>query len=142
MDKSTGLFRKGIFVMLTLIVVLVVAFFLYFSLFMLFERTLKGNYTFVPTLRAGYGILWLLGALLLDQTKIREWMKAGIFSGGIEIFMITMGVLFYENVTLEILLILLTFLLSIIYLVYRKKEVVYYYGVFIVLLFVGFYLWN
>jgi hypothetical protein len=142
MSKSTGLFRKGIFVTLTVVVVLVVAFFLYFSLFMLFERTLKGNYAFVPTLRAGYGIIWLVGALLLDQTKIREWMKAGIFSGGVGIFMITMGVLFYENLTLEIALILLTFLLSIIYLVYRKKEVFYYYGVFIVLSAVGFYLWN
>ncbi|HSR03810.1 MAG TPA: hypothetical protein VLM88_04405 [Proteiniclasticum sp.] len=142
MSKSTGLIRKGIFVTLTALIVMVVAFFVYFVLFMLFERTLQGNYAFVPKLRAGYGILWLLGAFLLDQTKFKEWLKAGIFAGGISIFMITMGVVFYENLTLEIVLILLTFVLSVIYLIYRKKELFYYYGVFIALSAAGFYLWN
>jgi len=48
----------------------------------------------------------------------------GVFGGGISIFMIMMGVVFYENLTLEIVLILLTFVLSVIYLVYRKKRII------------------
>jgi len=142
MSKSTGLNRKWIFVTLTALIAMVVAFFLYFMLFMFLGRTLQGNYTFVPNLRIGYGILWLLGAFLLDQTKLTEWLKAGIFAGGIAVFMITMGVVFYENLTLEIVLILMTFALSVIYLVYRKRELFYYYGVFIALSTAGFYLWN
>jgi len=79
MSKSTGLFRKGIFVTLTALIVMVVDFFVYFVLFMFFERTLQGEYAFVPKLRAGYGILWLLGAFLLDQTKFKEWLESGCF---------------------------------------------------------------
>jgi len=109
---------------------------------MFLERILQGNYTFVPKLRAGYGILWLLGTFLLDQSKLREWLKAGVLAGGIAVFMITMGVVFYENLTLEIVVILMTFALSVIYFVYRKKELFYYYGVFIALSAAGFYLWN
>ena len=142
MSKSTRLIRKWILVTLTALIVMVVAFVLYFVLFMFLEKILQGNYAFVPKLRVGYGILWLLGAFLMDQTKLKEWLKAGIFAGGIAVFMITMGVVFYENLTLEIVLILMTFALSVIYLVYRKRELFYYYGVFIALSAAGFYLWN
>lgn len=83
MSKSTGSIREGFLVTLTVMIVMVVAFFLYFMMFGIIERSIQDNYAFVPKLRAGYGFVWLLGVFYWIRQNFRIGLKQVFFQVGL-----------------------------------------------------------
>ena len=130
MSKSGHPLRSVLLVTVSVLGILVLAFALYFLLFMLIERVVgRGEYNFVSMLRGGFGIVFLLAGVLVERTHFPLWFKAAFLATAVAVFSITMSILLYETPILSMGAIIVAGISALIYLVLRKKEWVYYYGI-------------
>ena len=99
MNKKSEIIKEGVLVTLGSLVALVVAFALYFLIFMFFENMANqdGSYTFVSPVRVGYGVVWIVFCLIIFRTRIPEWLKASILAGSLTTLMSGIGVQSYET---------------------------------------------
>lgn len=108
MHKRSAAVRDGIIAAAGSLLAMAAAFALYFLIFMLFESFLNrdSSYSWVPLLRAGYGVLWIVTCLILYRTKIPEQLKACVLAGSLTAFMSAFGVLLYEHPVITCLILL------------------------------------
>lgn len=80
MNKKSESIKNGIFVTIGSFLSCIISLAVYFLIFMLFERTgnLSGSYSFVPYVRLGYGIFWLILAWVTYRSRLPEWLKDNI----------------------------------------------------------------
>jgi len=128
MDKKSERSKEAILVTLGSFAVLVIAFTLYFLIFMLFETVANqyGSYRFVPPVRVGYGIVWIVFCVILYRTKVSDWIKASILTGSLATLMIGLGVQLFENPIFVGLVVFLT-AGTAIFLLYKMKKNWYHY---------------
>lgn len=126
MAKTSEVIKKGVLVTVATLALLVIAFLLYFLLFRLMETISPGAYRFVRNLRVGYGVAWLMAALLLYRTKIADWLKAALLAAGLGAFVIAVGVQLYETPAVAVIITVICFGAAV-YLLYRMKKKWYHY---------------
>ena len=128
MNNKSETIKDGILVTIGSLIVLTVAFMLYFLIFMFFETVANkdASYNFVSSLRVGYGIVWIVLCLTIYHTRVPEWLKACVLAGSITTFMAGIGVQLYKA---PIVIGLVMFLVSAIgvFLLYKMKKKWYHY---------------
>lgn len=131
MNKKTESIKNGIFVTIGSILSWIISFGVYFLIFMLFEwtRNLSGSYSFVPYVRLGYGISWLILAWLTYRSRLPEWLKATILAGSLTTFLAAVGVLLYEIPLITALVIILVVAAALWLLRIMNKKWYHYYAV-------------
>ena len=126
MNKKSEIIKEGVLVTLGSLVALVVAFALYFLIFMFFENMANqdGSYTFVSPVRVGYGVVWIVFCLIIFRTRIPEWLKASILAGSLTTFIVGIGVQSYATPIIAGLVALLAVGAAIYMLHKNEQEVV------------------
>lgn len=142
MTKKSEAIKDGVLVTIGSIIAWIVAFGLYFLIFMLFETRANpdGSYRFVAWVRMGYGLVWLLLCLGIYRTRLPEWIKASVLAGAVTTFLAAFGVQLFETPLITGLLILIV-AATIVYLLHKlKMEWFHYYAVLLSILATLFYL--
>lgn len=142
MNKKYETVKDGILVTIGSLLVLAVAFMLYFLIFMIFETVANkdASYNFVSSLRIGYGIVWIILCLIIYRTRIREWLKAGILVGSLTTFMAGIGVQLYKTPIIIGLVMFLVSAIGVFLLHKMKKKWYHYYAIVISVITTLFYL--
>ncbi|MFH5837374.1 hypothetical protein ACHAL6_15040 [Proteiniclasticum sp. C24MP] len=130
MSRSRQTAVHVLLVPVAILIFLMLAFFLYYLIFMFVARMFRpGAYNYVSLVRGGYGIILLAVGILMQRTRYPSWVRAGLFASGVGVFSVTMSILLYETPILSMGVVIASALVSMIYFVMSKKEWFYYYGV-------------
>lgn len=142
MNKKSGIIKEGLLVTIASLLILAVAFMLYFLIFMVFESIANqdGSYGFVSSLRVGYGILWLGLCLIVYRTTLSDWLKASVLTASLTTFMVGIGVQLYKSPIVVGLVLLLVASISVFLLHKMKQKWYHYYAVALSILAALFYL--
>ena len=142
MNKKSGIIKEGKLVTIASLLILAVAFMLYFLIFMVFESIANqdGSYGFVSSLRVGYGILWLGLCLIVYRTTLSDWLKASVLTASLTTFMVGIGVQLYKSPIVVGLVLLLVASISVFLLHKMKQKWYHYYAVAISIIAALFYL--
>ena len=142
MNKKSEIIKEGVLVTVGSLVALVVAFALYFLIFMFFENMANqdGSYTFVSPVRVGYGVVWIVFCLIIFRTRIPEWLKASILAGSLTTFIVGIGVQSYATPIIAGLVALLAVGAAIYMLHKMNKKWYHYYAIAISIIAALFYL--
>lgn len=134
--------KEGILVTLGSFVVLTIAFMLYFLIFMLFETIANqdGSYSFVSSVRIGYGVIWIVLCLIIYRTRIYDWLKASMLTGSLTAFLAGIGVQLYRTPIIIGLVMFLVASISVFLLRKMKKRWYHYYAIVISIVAALFYL--
>ena len=142
MNKKSEIIKEGVLVTLGSLVALVVAFALYFLIFMFFENMANkdASYNFVSSLRIGYGIVWIVLCFITYRTRVPEWLKASILAGSLTTFIVGIGVQLYATPIIAGLVALLAVGAAIYMLHKMNKKWYHYYAIAISIIAALFYL--
>lgn len=132
MSKPTGIVKHAVWVTIGSILIMALSFAIYVGLFLLLENMLatpngEFDHRFVSPLRIGYGIVWILGVLLLYRTKMADWLKAVFLAGGLASFWAGVGVQLYRNPLLGRGIAVSVVLVICMLLLRRRKSAWYHY---------------
>ena len=142
MNKKSGIIKEGKLVTIASLLILAVAFMLYFLIFMVFESIANqdGSYGFVSSLRVGYGILWLGLCLIVYRTTLSDWLKASVLTASLTTFMVGIGVQLYESPIVVGLVLFLVAATSVFLLHKMNQKWYHYYAITIAIIAALFYL--
>ncbi len=142
MNKKSEMIKDGILVTIGSFIAVVVAFMVYFLVFMLFETMANkdASYNFVSSLRIGYGIVWIVLCFITYRTRVPEWLKASILAGSLTTFMAGIGVQLNKTPIVIGLIMFLVSAISIFLLYKMKKKWYHYYAIAISIIAALFYL--
>lgn len=142
MNKKSITIKDGVLVTICGFIAMAMSFMFYFLIFTLFEKIASrgGSFNFVPWVRVGYGIIWIILCLIMYRTRIPEWLKAGILTGSLTTFMVAIGVQLYKAPIIAVLVMIMTVATVVYLLLKMKKKWYHYYAVAISILATLFYM--
>ncbi|WP_125137828.1 hypothetical protein [Petrocella atlantisensis] len=143
MNKKTEIIKDGVLVTMGSFLILVVAFMLYYVLFMIFSTMTNKDttYSFVASLRIGYGIIWMIFCFIIYKTSLPEWFKASILVGSLTTFMAGIGVQSYRTPIVINLVLLIISAAGMVLLIKTKMKWHHYYALVLSVMATIFYMW-